>query len=59
MVSRLRRAFRRYYAALFEPDAKLRAELLLLGNIEVGYHEQTRLQPEIVAALDAAVIDPW
>jgi hypothetical protein len=54
----LRRAFRRYYAALFEPDAKLRAELLLLGNIEVGYHEQTRLQPEIVAALDAAVIDP-
>jgi hypothetical protein len=54
----LRRAFRRYYAALFEPDAQRRAELLLLGNIEVGYHEQTRLQPEINEALDAAVIDP-
>ena len=54
----LRRAFRRYYAALFEADAKRRAELLLLGNSEIGYHEQTRLQPEIVEALDAAVIDP-
>jgi hypothetical protein len=54
----LRRAFRRYYAALFERDAKRRAELLLLANIEIGYHEQTRLQPEINEALDAAVIDP-
>jgi hypothetical protein len=54
----LRRAFRRYYAALFEADAKRRAELLLLANIEIGCHEQTRLQPEIVEALDAAVVDP-
>ena len=54
----LRRAFRRYYAALFEADAKRRAELLLFANIEVGFHEQTRLQPEIVEALDAGVIDP-
>jgi hypothetical protein len=54
----LRRAFRRYYAALFETDAARCAQLLLLGNIEIGYHEQTRLQPEIAEALDAAVIDP-
>jgi hypothetical protein len=54
----LRRAFTRYYQAFFEADAKRRAELLLLANIEIGYHEQTRLQPEIVAALDAPVIDP-
>jgi hypothetical protein len=54
----LRQAFRRYYAALFETDAKRRAEQQLLANIEIGYHEQTRLQPEIVEALDAPVIDP-
>lgn len=54
----LQRAFRHYYAALFEPEARRRAELLLLANIEIGYHEQTRLQPEINEALDAGVIDP-
>lgn len=49
----LRQAFTHYAAALAEPDAKPRAELMLLANLEIGYHEQTRLQPEIVAALDA------
>lgn len=53
----LRQAFTRYYRAFFEPDPKTRAELLLLANIEIGFHEQTRLQPEIAAALDAAVLD--
>ena len=32
--------------------------MLLLANLEIGYHEQTRLQPEIVAALDAPIYDP-
>jgi hypothetical protein len=54
----LRRAFARYYHSFFEPDAKARAELLLLANIEIGFHEQTRLQPEIAEALDALVPDP-
>ena len=54
----LRQAFRRYYQALFEPQAKARVELLLLANLEIGQHEQTRLQPEITAALDAPVVDP-
>jgi hypothetical protein len=54
----LRRAFTAYYTALFEPDADSRAQLLLLANIQIGYHEQTRLQPEIAEALDAAFIDP-
>jgi hypothetical protein len=53
----LRRAFSHYYQALFEPDAKTRAELLLLANIEIGFHEQIRLQPEIAEALNAAVFD--
>ncbi|HZY43345.1 MAG TPA: hypothetical protein VFF70_01225, partial [Anaerolineae bacterium] len=54
----LRQAFTHYYQSFFESDAKARAELLLLANIEIGFHEQTRLQPEIAAALDAAVVDP-
>lgn len=50
----LKQAFTHYYASFFEADAKLRAELLLLANLEIGFHEQTRLQPEIAEALDAA-----
>ncbi len=54
----LRRAFQHYYQALFESDEKQRIELLLLANIEIGFHEQTRLQPEINEALAAPVISP-
>lgn len=54
----LRQAFAHYYRAFFEPDAKKQSELMLLANLEIGLHEQTRLQPEIAEALDAAVVDP-
>ena len=54
----LRRAFRAYYQALFETQAKTRSELLLLANLQIGFHEQTRLQPEINEALTAPVITP-
>jgi hypothetical protein len=54
----LQRAFTRYQRALAEPDEKARAELLLLGNLEIGFHEQTRLQPEILEAMNAPVYDP-
>ena len=54
----LRAAFENYYTALFEQDANARSELLLLANIRIGFHEQTRLQPEIVEALEAPVISP-
>jgi hypothetical protein len=54
----LRRAFGHWYAALFEPDAKARAERMLLANLYVGVHEQLRLQPEIAEALDAPIEDP-
>ena len=50
----LRQAFTRYQQALFEPDAKRRAELNALANLEIGLHEQTRLQPQIREALDVA-----
>lgn len=54
----LRQAFQHYYQALFEGNEKAKCELLLLANLEIGYHEQTRLQPEINEALIAPVISP-
>jgi hypothetical protein len=54
----LRQAFARYHRARFEPDPVTRAQLVLLANLEIGFHEQTRLQPEIAEALNAAVVDP-
>lgn len=54
----LSRAFTSYYRAIFESDPKTRDELMLLANIEIGFHEQTRLQPEIAESLDAANLDP-
>jgi hypothetical protein len=53
----LRQAFAHLYTAIFEPETKRRAELMFLANLEIGYHEQTRLQPEIQAALDDPVLD--
>jgi hypothetical protein len=53
----LRQAFERYYRSFFAGSPKTRAELLLCANIEIGLHEQTRLQPEIAEALDAAFVD--
>lgn len=49
----LRQAFRHLAAALVEPDRNRRAELTLLANLEIAYHEQARVQPEIVDALEA------
>jgi hypothetical protein len=49
----LRQAFTHYAQAIGESDAKTRAELILLANILIGFHEQTRLQPEIAESLDA------
>ena len=37
---------------------KQRAELTLLANLAIGWHEQTRLQPQITEALDAAFDEP-
>jgi hypothetical protein len=53
----LREAFTCYYRALFETDPQRKAELNLLANLLIGFHEQTRLQPEISEALNAAQLD--
>ncbi len=51
-------AFRAYYRARFHPEPGVCAQLMLLANLKAGFHEQTRLQPEIAEALDAAVVPP-
>ena len=45
----LRQAFARYEQAAGDP------EQVVLANLEIGLHEQTRLQPEIREAMDAAI----
>lgn len=54
----LRNAFTHLYASLFEADADTRTELQHLASVEIGWHEQNRLQPEIRDALEAAIEDP-
>lgn len=52
----LKKAFIRYYQSFFEQDAQRATELRYMANIEIGFHEQTRLQPEINEALDAGAV---
>ena len=54
----LRQAFTAYTAAFHESDPKARAELILLANLAIGWHEQTRLQPEIVEAFNSPFEEP-
>jgi hypothetical protein len=54
----LRRAFAHYERLRLERNPKRRAELALLANLEIGFHEQTRLQPEILEALNTATETP-
>lgn len=54
----LRQAFTHYHQAWTTADGRARAQWMLLANLEIGFHEQTRLQPEIVEAMNAPVYDP-
>jgi len=53
----LKRAFRAYRAAVRLPPAAARSQIVLYGNLCIGYHEQTRLQPEIEASVDGSFWD--
>jgi hypothetical protein len=44
-------AFWAFYRARYERDAKKKAEHILHGNLLIGLHEQTRLQPQIEQAM--------
>lgn len=50
----LKDAFTSYFEAGKKSAAKEKAEMILYSNLLIGYHEQTRLQPQIVKALNAA-----
>jgi hypothetical protein len=52
----LQDAFAAYEAAGAEGDAAIRAAWVLFANLKIGLHEQTRLQPEIAAAIEAPVV---
>ncbi len=53
----LRQAFTHYHQARRADAPEEKAQWLLLANLEIGFHEQTRLQPEIVEALNAPIMD--
>ncbi len=55
--SLLRESFEAYRQARHTEDSKQRAELLLLGSLKIGYHEQLRVQPEIVEAFQVRGLD--
>ena len=50
----LKDAFTSYFESRKQTDEKVKAEMILYSNLLIGYHEQTRLQPQIVEALNAA-----
>jgi hypothetical protein len=54
----LRQAFATYHSAARAADTTQEAQLMLLANLQIGYHEQVRLQSDIKAALDGALIEP-
>jgi hypothetical protein len=54
----LREAFEWYERGRRERDPKARMELAVLANLAIGFHEQTRLQPQIREALDTAYATP-
>jgi hypothetical protein len=49
----LRQAFGRYERLRVEREPRTRAQLTVVANLEIGLHEQTRLQRAILEALDA------
>ncbi len=51
----LKRAFSAWFEASRAESAKVRAELILRANCQIGLHEQTRLQPHIKDAMDAPI----
>lgn len=51
-------AFSAYRRALAAPAGSAeRSQAILTGNLGIGYHEQVRLQPDILGGVDGAVLD--
>lgn len=54
----LEHAFAAYAEMLRKTEPKAKAELMLLGNLRIGVHEQTGLQTHIAEALNAPIPEP-
>ncbi len=52
----LKEAFTHYQQQRQEADPAAQAAWLLLANLKIGLHEQTRLQPQIAAAVEAPLV---
>jgi hypothetical protein len=52
----LRAAFTRYHRQRSEGNDQRRAQMIFLANLEIAFHEQIRLQPEIQEALNAPIL---
>jgi hypothetical protein len=52
----LRQAFTHYEQQRTETDPKVHAELGVLASLEIGLHEQTRLQEQIAEAMNAPFV---
>lgn len=53
----LKLAFSQYGRAFATPPGEQRAQLVLLGNVLIGLHEQTRLQPQIEQSMNAPALE--
>ncbi len=53
----LKDAFTSYFEAYTEQDPKAKTELIHYSNLLIGLHEQTRVQPQILEALDSPFDD--
>jgi hypothetical protein len=54
----LKQAFTAYVSAFETSDRRQCAQHILFANLAIGWHEQTRLQPEIAEALNAPFAEP-
>lgn len=52
----LKEAFTHYQQQRHESDPATGAAWMLLANLKIGLHEQTRLQPQIAEAIDAPLV---
>jgi hypothetical protein len=54
----LKQAFANYGSAARSANAGEKTQTMLLADLQIGFHEQIRLQPDIKAAMDGALLEP-
>ncbi len=54
----LKQAFTNYRNAARSANAGEKIQLMLLADLQIGFHEQIRLQPDIKSAMDGALLEP-